>query len=77
MKRTATTLRLNKERLTLLKIIACYRGKTLTDVFTKMADDYIRKNKNVIKLLNSPGFPKKCKKIINCKSKYRRTGGAS
>ena len=45
MKRIATTLRLNKERLTLLKIIACYRGKTLTDVFTKMADEYIRKIK--------------------------------
>ncbi|HZX35041.1 MAG TPA: hypothetical protein VFF54_00920 [Thermodesulfobacteriota bacterium] len=69
MKRTATTLRLSKERLTLLKIIACYRGKTLTDVFTKMADEYIRKNRNVIRLVNSPLFPKKCKKIIGCKGK--------
>lgn len=70
MKRTATTLRLSKERLTLLKIIACYREETLTGIFTRMADDYIKKNKNVIKLINSPGFPKKCcEKLIRRKSK--------
>lgn len=52
----ATTLRLPEERLRFLKAIAGYEGRSLTEIFKDMADEYIGRHKETLELLGIPGF---------------------
>ena len=61
MERTITTLRLNNDRLRLLKAIAGYEGRTLTDIFGEMTEEYVERHRETLLLLNIPGFAKECK----------------
>lgn len=72
MERTATTLRLNTDHLRLLKAIAGYEGKSLTDIFSEMTDEYIERHRETLLLLNVPGFAKECKDGLK---EIKRGGG--
>ncbi|MBI5681964.1 MAG: hypothetical protein HZB79_08365 [Deltaproteobacteria bacterium] len=61
MEKSITTLRLKDDRLRLLKAIAGYEGKTLTDIFGEMTDEYIDRHKETLEMLNIPGFAMECK----------------
>ncbi|MBI5235643.1 MAG: hypothetical protein HY886_05275 [Deltaproteobacteria bacterium] len=61
MERTSTTLRLKNDQLRLLKAIAGYEGKTLTDIFGEMTVEYVGRHRETLVLLNIPGFVKGCK----------------
>lgn len=72
MQRTSTTLRLKNEKLRLLKAIAGYEGKTLTDIFGEMTEEYVERHRETLSLLNIPGFAKECKDGLK---EIKRGGG--
>jgi hypothetical protein len=52
----ATTLRLPEEELRLMRAIAGYENRTLADIFSELAREYIERHKETMELLNIPGF---------------------
>ncbi len=61
MTKGATTLRLPEERLKVIRAIAGYENRSLTDIFTEMTDEYIARHKETLELLSIPGFLDECK----------------
>lgn len=57
-----TTLRLPEERLKVIRAIAGYENKSLTDIYTELTDEYIARHKETMELLHIPGFLEECKK---------------
>lgn len=61
MSKGATTLRLPEERLKIIRAIAGYENRSLTDIFTEMADEYIVRHKETLEMLNIPNFLTECR----------------
>ncbi len=61
MTKGATTLRLPEERLKVIRAIAGYENRSLTDIYTELTDEYIARHKETLELLNIPGFVEECK----------------
>ncbi len=59
---SATTLRLPEDKLKLIRAIAGYENRSLSDIFLELADEYIERSRETLELLNIPGFAKECKK---------------
>jgi hypothetical protein len=59
--KTATTLRLPKEKMCLVRAIAGYENRTLADIFEELALQYIERHKETMELLNIPGFLDECR----------------
>jgi hypothetical protein len=59
---SATTLRLPEDKLKLIRAIAGYENRHLSDIFLELADEYIERSRETLELLNIPGFAKECKK---------------
>ena len=59
-----TTLRLPEERLKVIRAIAGYENRSLTDIYTELTDEYIARHKETLELLQIPGFVEECKKGI-------------
>jgi hypothetical protein len=57
-----TTLRLPEERLKVIRAIAGYENRSLTDIYTELTDEYISRHKETMELLQIPGFLEECKK---------------
>jgi hypothetical protein len=57
-----TTLRLPEERLKVIRAIAGYENRSLTDIYTELTDEYIARHKETMELLQIPGFLEECKK---------------
>ena len=74
MSKGVTTVRLPDERLKLLKAIAGYEGRTLTDIFSELAEEYIERHRETLELLNIPGFAKECKEGLE---EIKKGGGKS
>lgn len=57
-----TTLRLPEDRLKIIRAIAGYENRSLTDIYTELTDEYIARHKETLELLKIPGFVEECKK---------------
>lgn len=61
MQNEATTLRLPKEKLKLIRAIAGYENRALAEIFGELADEYIERHRETLILLRIPEFVKECK----------------
>ncbi len=61
MRKGATTLRLPEDRLKVIRAIAGYENRSLTDIFTELTDEYIARHRETLELLAIPGFVEECK----------------
>ncbi len=61
MTKGATTLRLPEERLKIIRAIARYENRSLTDIYIELTDEYITRHKETLKLLRILGFGEECK----------------
>ncbi|MHB1679565.1 MAG: hypothetical protein ACYCTB_03515 [bacterium] len=61
---TSTTLRLPEEKLKLIRAIAGYENRHLSDIFSELSDEYIERHRETLELLNIPGFVIECHKGI-------------
>ena len=61
MARSATTIRINEEQLRQIRAIAGYENKSLADIFSEMAEEYISRHRETLSLLGIPGFLKECR----------------
>ena len=57
-----TTLRLPEDRLKVIRAIAGYENRSLTDIYTELTDEYIVRHRETLELLQIPGFVEECKK---------------
>lgn len=62
---SATTLRLPEDKLKLIRAIAGYENRPLSDIFSELADEYIERSRETLAFLNIPGFAKECKKGLD------------
>jgi hypothetical protein len=62
MPKGTTTLRLSEDRLRLIRAIAGYENKKLTDIFTDMADEFIERHRESLELIGIPGFADECRR---------------
>ena len=60
MARSATTIRINEDQLRQIRAIAGYENKSLADIFSEMAEEYISRHRETLSLLGIPGFLKEC-----------------
>lgn len=60
----ATTLRLPEEELRLIRAIAGYENRSLTDIYEEMTVEYIERHRETLELLGIPGFLDECKEGI-------------
>ena len=56
-----TTLRLPEERLRVIRAIAGYENRSLTDIYTELTDEYIARHRETLELLQIPRFLEECK----------------
>ena len=56
-----TTLRLPEDRLKVIRAIAGYENRSLTDIYTELTDEYIGRHRETLELLQIPGFLEECK----------------
>jgi hypothetical protein len=56
-----TTLRLPEERLRVIRAIAGYENRSLTDIYTELTDEYIARHQETLELLQIPRFLEECK----------------
>ena len=69
---SATTLRLPEKKLKLIRAIAGYENRPLSKIFEELADVYIERHRETLKLLGIPGFVEECKKGLE---EIREGGG--
>jgi hypothetical protein len=60
MTKSATTIRIPDEQLKLIRAIAGYENRSLADIFTEMAEEYIARHRETLELLRIPGFIDEC-----------------
>ena len=60
MSKGTTTLRLPEDRLKVIRAIAGYENRSLTDIYTELTDEYISRHKESLQLLAIPGFLEEC-----------------
>lgn len=61
MTKGATTLRLPEDKLRLIRAIAGYENRTLSEIFDELSDEYINRHKETMELLKLPAFLEECK----------------
>lgn len=61
MSKSTTTIRIPEEKLKLIRAIAGYENRSLADIFTEMAEEYIIRHRETLELLRIPGFVEECK----------------
>lgn len=59
--KTATTIRLPEDRLRTIRGIAGYENRSLSDIFTELADEYIERHKETMDILKIPGIVDECR----------------
>lgn len=59
---STTTLRISEDKLKLIRAIAGYENRPLSEIFSELAEEYIERNRETFELLNIPGFANECKK---------------
>ncbi|MFQ5442555.1 MAG: CopG family ribbon-helix-helix protein [Thermodesulfobacteriota bacterium] len=72
MQKTTTTLRLPDERLRLIKAIAGYEGRSVSEIFSELTEEYIERHLETLELLNIPGFVDECRAGLD---EIKRGGG--
>ncbi|MBV6342991.1 hypothetical protein [Candidatus Magnetobacterium casense] len=60
MSTDSTTIRLTREKLRIIEAIAQSENKTLSDIFTDLANEYIERYAETTELLNIPNFADEC-----------------
>ncbi len=55
-----TTVRLPENELRLLRAIAGYEGKSLSEIFKFFTEEYILRHRETMELLNIPNFYEEC-----------------
>ena len=60
MPKSATIIRIPDEQLKLIRAIAGYENRSLADIFTEMAEEYIARHRETLELLRIPGFIDEC-----------------
>ncbi len=60
-KKGYTTLRLTEERLRLIRAIAGYENRSLTDIFEELSKEYIERHRETLALAGLPGFVEECR----------------
>jgi len=65
MSKGATTLRLPEERLKVIRAIAGYENRSLTDIYTELTDEYISRHRETLELLNIPNFLEECRQGLD------------
>ena len=68
----STTLRLPDDRLKVIRAIAGYENRSLSDIYTELTDEYIGRHKETVELLGIPGFLEECKEGL---AEIRAGGG--
>jgi len=58
--KAATTLRLPEEKLRVIRAIAGYENRSLTDIYEEMTVEYIERHRGTLELLGIPGFLEEC-----------------
>jgi predicted CopG family antitoxin len=58
--RSAKTIRINEEQLRQLRAIAECENRSLADIFSEMAEEYISRHRETLSFLEIPGFLKEC-----------------
>lgn len=61
MSKGATTLRLPEDRLKLIRAIAGYENRSLTDIYCELTDEYIARHRETMELLGIRGFADECR----------------
>jgi len=61
MARRATTIRIYEEQLRQLRVIAEFENRSLGDIFSEMAEEYICRHREILSLLAIPGFLMECR----------------
>jgi len=57
-----TTIRIPQEKLRILRAIAGYEGKSMSEIISELIDEYIERHKETMELIGIPGFVEECKK---------------
>ena len=65
MSKGTTTLRLPEDRLKVIRAIAGYENRSLTDIYTELTDEYIRRHKETLQLLSIPNFLEECREGLD------------
>ena len=65
MQKNPTTIRLPDDRLRLIRAIAGYEGRTLSDIFTELLDEYIERHNETLELLHIPNFARECREGLD------------
>ena len=60
--KTPTTIRIPQEKLRILRAIAGYEGKSMSEIISELVDEYIERHKETMELIGIPGFVEECKK---------------
>ncbi len=60
MSKGTTTLRLPESQLRLIRAIAGYENRKMTDIFSDLAEEYIARHRETLELLGIPGFLEEC-----------------
>jgi hypothetical protein len=58
--RVATTVRLPRKKLQLLKSIAALENRKLNDIFNQLVDEYIERHLETLEILRDPEVVKSC-----------------
>ncbi|MBF0541930.1 MAG: hypothetical protein HQK91_10840 [Nitrospirae bacterium] len=61
MKKTSTTLELSEDKFRIIKSIAEYENRPLSDIYDYLTDFYIERHNETVELLNNPDFLAECK----------------
>ncbi len=61
MTKSATTIRIPDDKLKVIRAIAGYENRSLADIFTDMAEEYIARHRETMELLRIPGFVEECR----------------
>jgi hypothetical protein len=61
MAKSATTIRIPDDKLRIIRAIAGYENRSLADIFTDMAEEYIARHRETMELLRIPGFVEECR----------------
>jgi predicted transcriptional regulator len=61
VRKGSTTLRLSEERLRLIRAIAGYENRSLTDIFEELTGEYIDMHRETLALLGVAGFADECR----------------
>ena len=58
--KSPTTLRLPEEKLKLIRAIAGYENRPMSEIFSELADAYIERHRERLGLIGIPGFAEEC-----------------